>query len=275
MVVIIMNWYKKAQNVPDPSKPNISSSPVIEDKNVYWKFEFLNAPLEVNVSQVIHRATEYLRAVNSAIFQNTEAVGAMSSGGGLANVSSENPWTINVDFQKIENEVKDNIQNELQRLEQEQMSQLGPERMQELRMNPQEINNAFVEELTSRIQDEVVREYAQVLAHEAQHNLQMDATRSEKEVAKENVLNGAKAILSKSPGDTAALESEIEGIKNVPLTNETLSQFNTVLQNVFRFVIDNSDAKELANAVAQLNQIQYMPESQAESEAEKAEQIAV
>lgn len=269
-----MNWYKKAQDVQDPAKPNISSSPVIEDKNVYWQFKFLNAPLEVNVSQVIHRATEYLKALNSAIFQNTAAVETMHSGGGLANVSSEDPWTINVDFQKLENEVKDNIQNELQRLEREQMSQLGPERMQELQANPQEVNDAFVEELKKRIQDEVVREYAQVLAHEAQHNLQMDSTRSEKEVAKENILENAKAILNRAPGEDTALGSEIEGMKSVPLTNETLSQFNTMLQKVFRHVINTSDAQTLVDAVNQLNQIQYMPESQAESEAEKAEQVA-
>ena len=272
---MVMNWYKTAQNITDPSKPNISSSPVIEDKNVFWRFEFLNAPLEVNVSQVIRRATEYLKAVNSAIFQNTAAVGAMQAGGGLANVSSDNPWTINIDFQKVENEVKNNIQNELQRLESEQISQIGPEKIQEFQANPELVNDAFVAELIERIQDEVIQEYAQVLAHEAQHNIQMDSTRSEKEMAKSNILENAKAILGRAPETDTALEAEIDRMHGVPLTNETLSQFNGILQKVFQHVINTSDAQTLVDAVSQLNQIQYMPESQAEAEAEKAEQVAM
>jgi hypothetical protein len=270
-----MNWYKSAQTIKDPSKPNISSSPVIEDKSIYWQFNFLNMPLKVNVDQIIRRASDYLKAINSAIFQNTEAVKAVGTSPGLAHVSSDKPWTINVDFGKMENEVKQNIQHMLHDLENQQMRQLSPEELQEMKSHPEKINKAFVEGLTKQIQDEVVREYAQMIAHEARHNLQMDSTKSEIEQSKIMALDRAKAILQKVPQKDAALERDLDAVYRMPLNNENRNQFNAMLSRVFKYVIDTSDAKALNDAVMRLNQIKYMPESQAESEAEQAEKVVL
>ena len=52
-------------------RPESTNSPVIEDRSLYWQFQFMNLPIEVNVDNIIKRSSEYLRALNSVIFQNT------------------------------------------------------------------------------------------------------------------------------------------------------------------------------------------------------------